>query len=165
MGEIDDCIEKAHIFYYLVNAGFGSDMKNPVFGTKKQDRNGLRLEQLDESIKLAHKRLIKTTVEHLDFEKCIQKYDDAQTFFYLDPPYRVTKPYAIPFKDGDYERLATVCSKMSGKFLMTINNDEYIKELFKNFNVMTHDVYYSICKNPSGRQEFEELIITNYELS
>jgi len=163
-GSIDDCIEKAHIFYYLVNAGFGSDMKNPVFGTKKQDRNRLRLDQLDDSIKLAHKRLIKTTIEHLDFKKCVNKYDDEQTFFYFDPPYRKTKPYAVSFNDKDYETLAVVCKNMNGKFLMTINNDEYIKELFKDFNIMTHEIYYSVCKTQNGRQDFKELIITNYDI-
>jgi DNA adenine methylase len=163
-GNIEDAIEKAHIFYYLVNAGFGSDMKNPVFGTKKQDRNRLRLEQLDESIKESHRRLLKTTIENLDFGACLNKYDDEQTFFYLDPPYRKTKPYAIPFTDNDYLRLSAACKELKGKFLMTINNDEYIKELFKDFYIMDHDVYYSVCKTDNGRKEFKELIITNYSI-
>lgn len=160
----DDCIEKAHVFYYLVNAGFGSDMKNPIFGTKKQDRNRLRLEQLDDTIELAHKRLIKTTIEHLDFRKCIEKYDDEQTFLYLDPPYRNTKPYAVKFGDNDYKDLSDICKNIKGKFLITINDDEYIRQLFKDFNIITHEVYYSVCKTDNGRQDFKELIITNYNV-
>lgn len=163
-GSISDPVEKAHIFYYLVNSGFGSDMKNPVFGTKKQDRNRLRLEQLDSNIRESHNRLIKTTIENLEFERCIKKYDDEKTFFYLDPPYRKTKPYAIPFSDADYERLADICKNMDGMFLMTINNDEYIKELFKDFNIMDHEVFYSVCKTDNGRANFKELIITNYDI-
>ena len=55
----DDAIEKAHVFYYLVNAGFASDMKNPVFGTKCQSKNGLRIEDVDNVIPDVYKRLSK----------------------------------------------------------------------------------------------------------
>lgn len=159
----EDAIEKAHVFYYLVNASFGSDIKNPIFGTKRQDRNRLRLEEIDETIPLAHKRLQKVTIENKSFEDIFRIYDGKDTFFYLDPPYRNKKQYAIgKFNDEQYQLLADCCTKAKGKWLLTINDDEYIRELFKNFNIITHDVYYSVCKTENGRKDFQELIITNY---
>ena len=38
-------------------------------------------------------------------------------------------------------------------------------KLFKYFNIITHDVYYSVCKTENGRQDFKELIITNYDIN
>ena len=163
--DFDDAIEKAHVFYYLVNAGFASDMKNPVFGTKCQSRNGLRLEELDKTIPKAYKRLQKVTIENKSFEKLFNIYDSSDTFFYLDSPYRNTKQYAVgKFTDDQYKLLADCCKNAKGKWLYTINDDEYIRDLFKDFNIITHDVYYSVCKTDNGRKDFKELIITNYDI-
>lgn len=163
--DVDDVVEKAKIFYYLVNAGFSSDMKNPVFGTKSQRRNGLRPEEIEQSINNAYKRLQKVTIENKPFEDIFRIYDNEDTFFYLDSPYRNTKQYAVgKFTDEQYIKLAECCKNAKGKWLYTINNDEYIKELFKDFNIIDHEVYYSICKTDNGRKGFKELIITNYDV-
>lgn len=157
-------IEQAHIFYYLVKAGFGADMKNPVFGTGK-DRNRLRLEQIDQDITEAHLRLLKVTIENKSFEKIFNIYDSEDTFFYLDSPYRDTKGYATgKFTDTDYELLASCCKIAKGKWLYTINDCDFIRELFKDFNIIDHKVYYSVCATENGRQDFSELIITNYDI-
>lgn len=162
----EDAIEKAHIFYYLVNAGFASDMKNPVFGTKRQSKNGLRLEEVDKVIPQVHKRLQRTTIENKSFEDLFRIYDGEDTFFYLDSPYRNTKQYVTgKFTDDQYDLLADCCRKAKGKWLYTINDDEYIRELFEGFNIMTHDVFYSVCKTENGRTDFKELIITNYDIA
>ena len=163
--DFDDAIEKAHVFYYLVNAGFASDMKNPVFGTKCQSRNGLRLEEVDSAIPEAYKRLQAVTIENKSFEDMFKIYDSAETFFYIDSPYRNTKQYAVgKFSDTQYKTLAECCRRAEGKWLYTINDDEYIRQLFSDFNIITHDVYYSVCKTSNGRQDFKELIITNYDI-
>lgn len=162
---IDDSIKRAHIFYYLVNAGFGADMKNPVFGTKK-DKFPLQIDKIERNIDLAYDRIKTVVIENLSFEKCIVKYDKEDTFFYLDPPYRNTKQYATgKFTDEQYKTLFDVCKSINGKFLMTINNDEYIREIFKDFNIIDNEIYYSICKTDNGRSAFKELIITNYEIN
>jgi len=156
-------IERAHVFYYLVNAGFASDMLNPVFGTKCQSRNGLRLEQIESTILAAYKRLQKVTIENKSFEQLFSIYDSSDTFFYLDSPYRNTKCYANgKFTDEQYKLLADCCKKSKGKWLYTINDDEYIRNLFSDFNIIPNDVYYSVCKTDKGRKNFKELIITNY---
>lgn len=161
----EDCIKRAHIFYYLVKAGFGADMKYPCFGTGA-DRNRLRLEQLEGDIKEAYKRLTKVTIENKSFENIFSIYDSKDTFFYIDSPYRNTKQYAVgKFTDEQYKLLADCCKNVKGKWLYTINDDEYIRELFKDFNILTHDVFYSVCKTQSGRQDFKELIITNYDIA
>jgi DNA adenine methylase len=160
-----DNIERAHIFYYLTKAGFGADMKNPVFGTG-QGRNRLRLEQIEDDIIKAHKRLLKVVIENKPFEDMLRIYDGRDTFFYLDPPYRNVKQYPVgKFTDEQYQLLAEYCQHIHGKWLLTINDDEYIKRLFGSFNIIPHNVYYNICQTQNGRRSFKELIITNYDIS
>ena len=162
--DFEDCIEKAHVFYYLVKAAFGSAMDRPRFGTGSQSRNGLRIEQIKDDINEAYKRLQKVTIENKSFEDIFKIYDSKDTFFYLDPPYRGTRGYRIgKFRDEQYKLLAECCRNAKGKWLCTINDDEYIRELFKDFNIITHEVFYSISKTQNGRRNYKELIITNYE--
>lgn len=160
----DDSIERAKAFYYLVKSGFGADMKNPVFGTGK-DRNRLRLESIEDDIKKAHERLLKVTIENKSFEQIFKIYDSEDTFFYIDSPYRNTKQYATgKFTDEMFEQLAECCENAKGKWLYTINDDEFIRKLFSEFNIIDHKVYYSVCKTDVGRSDFKELIITNYDV-
>lgn len=158
-----DCIKRAHMFYYLVKAGFGANMENPSFGTCV-GRSRLRLEQIEDDIEQASKRLQKVTIENKSFEAIFKTYDSVDTLFYLDSPYRNTTQYpCMKFKDEHYELLADCCKNSKGKWLYTINDDPFIRELFKDFNIITHDVYYSVSRNVDGRRNFKELIITNYE--
>lgn len=164
--DFEDNIEKAHVFYYLVEAGFASDMKNPIFGaTGHRNRSDLKIERIKENIDNAYNRLIEVTVENKSFEDILRMYDNEKTFFYIDPPYRNTKQYAVgKFTDEQYKLLAEKCKTLKGKFMITINNDEYIYDLFKDFNIINNEVHYSVCKQSEGMKYFKELIITNYEI-
>ncbi len=159
-----DNIERAKIFYYLNKSDFGADMKNPIFGVGK-DRSRLRLEQIKSDIELSHERLIKVIIEHKNFVDIFKIYDDKNSFFYIDSPYRNTKQYITgKFTDEQYYQLCDCCSNAKGKWLYTINDDLFIRELFKEFNIFTQDVPYSISKNQNGRYKNKELIITNYNI-
>jgi len=51
---------------------------------------------------------------------------------------------------------------MSGKFLLTINDDPFIRELFSVFETMNVDVFYNVSTKNTGRKKYSELIIKNY---
>lgn len=140
-------------------------MDRPRFGTKCQSRNGLRIEEIDETIPNAYKRLQKVTIENKSFEEIFKIYDSENTFYYLDPPYRGTYGYRLgKFTDEQYLLLSDCCKQSKGKWLLTINDDDYIREIFKNFYIMNHDVFYSISKQDEARKDYKELIITNYSI-
>ncbi len=161
-GEYKDNIERAHIFYYLVKAGFGAEMKDPCFGTGK-DRNRLRIEDIEKDIKASYNRLKTVTIENDSFENIIPRYDSPKTFFFMGPPYRNTKGYSTgDFTDEQYTLLRDLCKDMKGKFMLTINDDDFIKDLFQEFNILDHSVFYSMSKKEKSRRQFGELIITNY---
>lgn len=163
-------IQQAHILYYLLKAGVGASLPDGGgcgFGIAK-DRSRLRLNDLEKDIEEAHDRLSRVTIENRDFKNVIKSFDSIETFFYFDPPYRNTARSSYPvgeFTDEMYNDLFECCKNMKGKFLITINDDEYIRELFKDFNIIDHEVYYSVSKQDTGRINFKELIITNYTLT
>lgn len=159
-GNYKDEIHQAHVFYYLVKSGFGADMKSPSFGTGKR-RNGLKIEDIEKDILETAERLKNVELMNSSFEEVIEKHDNRDTFFFIDSPYRNTKGYAVgKFEDKQYELLYNLLKNTNGKWIYTINNDNFIRELFKEFNIRTNDVQYSVSN--TTRKEFSELIITNY---
>lgn len=164
-----DEVHQAQVLYYLLKAGVGASLPDGGgcgFGIAK-DSSRLRLNDIENDINSAHERLKNVTIENRSFEKLIDSFDSEDTFFYLDPPYRKTARSSYPvgeFTDEMYEILHKKCVGMKGKFLLTINDDEYIRDLFKDFNIINHEVYYGVSKQEKGRVNFKELIITNYNI-
>lgn len=162
-----DNINRAHILYYLLKAGTGASLPDGGgcgFGRCK-GISRLRLDKLPEDIRQAHTRLLKVTIECKDFKNIIDYYDSKNTFFYLDPPYRNTTRSSYPvgnFTDNDYIDLYNLCAKMQGKFLLSINDDAFIRSYFSEFKINEIKVPYSSSNTKKGRKKHSELIITNY---
>jgi len=53
-------------------------------------------------------------------------------------------------------------SNIRGKFLLTINDHDKVREWYNRFNINETEVIYSVCKEEKGRRKFKELIITSY---
>ena len=78
--------------------------------------------------------------------------------FYCDPPYHKTeKYYDAEFKQSDHERLNLCLNNIKGRFILSYNDDEYIRELYKNFNIIAVE-----RQNNLSSGSFKELIITNF---
>jgi DNA adenine methylase len=105
-------------------------------------------------------RLKNVKILNQSYEKVIKKYDSEDTFVYLDPPYVDSKQL---YKHGafDFEKLAKTLSKMKGKFLMSINDDPYIREVFSDF--YQKKIVIKAKGNKSiGAKDRPELLILNY---
>jgi len=106
--------------------------------------------------------------ENKDYEAVVKKYDNADTFFFIDPPYENTSKvfgYAQS-SEFDFERLKDVLSKIKGDFLLTINDSKRIRDLFRQFNIKPIKVPnpYSHRKISKQKAFRPELIITNYNI-
>lgn len=106
--------------------------------------------------------------ENKDYEAVVKKYDNADTFFFIDPPYENSdkKLGYAQSSEFDFERLKDVLSKIKGKFLMTINDSKRIRDLYKEFHIKPIKVPnpYSHRKNSKQKAFRPELIITNYSI-
>lgn len=116
-------------------------------------------------------RLKKVQIECLDFEKVIKKYDRPGTIFYLDPPYLGTEYYynqsGVKFKHEDHLRLFEVISSIKGKFLLSYYDNPTIKEMWKNYDMITRKTVKSSFgmsgkQKGSKRPEAVEMLIRNY---
>jgi len=105
-------------------------------------------------------KLKNTTILNKDALKVIEKYDSPKTFFYLDPPYE-------NLKQNDYknyidpQELYNVLKNIKGKFLLSYNDSENIRNIFKEFDKHQIKTKYSRTQYIKERPK-TELIIKNY---
>lgn len=83
--------EKAAIYAFLITSSFSSVYpRGGGFSGYKKDKDRLKLEVLIKKLKKnEYTDKLKSITEFLniDFEELINKYDDEDTYLYLDPPY------------------------------------------------------------------------------
>lgn len=153
-------IQRAARFFYLQKNCFGGKYHGRSFGaniTRPPSFNLLRIEQ---DLSEAHLRLARTAVEHLDWRKCIEKYDRENTLFYLDPPYWKTAGYGVDFSWSDYQDLADAMASVKGKMILSINGHPDIRELFSEFRMDEYRLRHNV--GGQGGPEASELVIYNW---
>ena len=150
-------IQHAAIYFILIKESYGSDTRS--FGCGKRNMIGA-VEYLSE----VQKRLQKTVIENKDFKSLIKTYDRQEALFYLDPPYHGTeKYYDNTFSKEDHYRLNLVLKQIKGKFILSYNDDDFIRTLYKDFNIESITRQNNLLmKNKHGNRQFQELIIKNY---
>lgn len=84
--------------------------------------------------------------------------------FYLDPPYHGTeKYYQTGFDDADHIRLRDCLKEIKGKFILSYNNDDFVRELYQGLNLSEVCRRNSLLERYDDKdKEYKELIIMNY---
>jgi len=152
-------INRAVRFLYLISQSFAGKGKDYGYGTNTRPSPQIFYKGVLDDLKV---RLRNTYVENLSFEKIIDKYDREYSFFFADPPYLETAGYGNTFGEKEHILLRNKLGNIKGRFLMTINDHEVIREMYKEFNIEEVEVPYSISKESKARKKYKELIITNY---
>ena len=114
-------------------------------------------------------RLQKVIIENKDFEKLIKQYDRLGTFFYCDPPYYETENYYedVGFTRNDHERLANALCNIQGKFLLSYNDCQEIRDIYSRRGISIEETtrLSNIAQRYESGKQYAELIISNYDTS
>ncbi|MCB6182297.1 DNA adenine methylase [Leeia sp. TBRC 13508] len=155
-------IQRAARFYYLQKLSFGGKVDGQTFGTATTSAPRLNLLRLEEDLSQAHLRLSRTFIEHLDWSKCIQKYDRPHTLFYCDPPYWDTEGYGVDFAFENYIELARLAKSIQGKMIVSVNDIPEMRKVFAGLSVETCSINYTVGQGDLARSKRSELIIKNW---
>lgn len=155
-------VKKAAYFYALVRYSYGSGAED--FACQPHSIwNDFPL------IDAASARLQKVVVENKDFEKLITQYDRDESFFYCDPPYYKTENYYMGggFGRADHKRLADLLCGIKGKFLLSYNDCEEIRELYDRPGILIEGIsrLSNLAQRYENGKEYPELLISNYDTS
>ncbi|MDO5125236.1 MAG: DNA adenine methylase [Ruminococcus sp.] len=142
-------IQRAAMFFVVVKTGFGASTR--TFGCNKKRLNTDTFEDIE-------KRLDGVVIENKDFENLIKVYDRENALFYCDPPYHKTeRHYTVKFTDEDHLRLCNALHSVKGKFVLSYNDDDYVRDLYKDCNIIAVE-----RSNSLSQGIFKELIIKNF---
>ncbi len=59
-------------------------------------------------------------------------------------------------------RLKESLSKVEGKFILSYNDNEYVRKLYKNYNIVEIERMSNMVKNEQRKPRYRELLIKNY---
>lgn len=152
-------IQRAARFYYLQKQAFGGKVADHSFGTSTTSAPRFNLLRIEEELSMAHLRLSRTLIEHLDWHQCIERYDRPHTLLYCDPPYWGTEGYGVDFPIGNYIHMSELARSIKGKMIISVNDIPEMRQAFKGLNIQTVCINYSLSGKSSPRQE---LVICNF---
>lgn len=109
-----------------------------------------------------------TTITNLGYEELVKR-EGENVFVYLDPPYYSATKSALYGKNGDlhksfdHEKFAARMKNCRHKWLITYDDNEYIKNLFSFANIIPWDLTYGMRNvTENSDQNGKELFISNY---
>ncbi|PPK77534.1 DNA adenine methylase Dam [Lacrimispora xylanisolvens] len=149
-------IQRAARFFCLIRESFGTDCKS--FRVCPRD-----MQKAVDYLKEVSGRLNRVVIENQDFERLIKTYDRPDALFYLDPPYyEAEKYYPDRFNPEDHERLQRCLGNIKGKFVLSYNDCQQIRDLFEGYTIIEVDRMDNLVNKDKSRR-YKELIIKNYE--
>ena len=153
-------IERAAFYYYLLSQSFGA--KGSTFAMNAKSR---RPKDIYRSFHKWANRLRFVTIENMSFEKLITTYDKPNAFFYCDPPYVSTESYyqnTVGFGEAEHRKLAELLHNVQGKFLLSYNDCDLVRELYSDLNIRTtREISYTL-NGARTKKGVQEVFVTNY---
>lgn len=149
-------IQRAARFFIMIKESFGAGLRS--FGIRPRDFKKVKMYLKDVS-----ERLNSVVIEQQDFQQIIKTYDREKALFYLDPPYYEAEGYySNRFSLDDHIRLKESLDNINGKFLLSYNDCDYIRELYDGYTIIEVDRLHNLSKE-KVKPKYKELIIKNYK--
>lgn len=158
-------IGRAIRFYGILRLAYGPKRVHNHFGIRREKRPEIHWPFVREEVAKIVSRLRGVWIERLPWERCVRTYDRADSFFYIDPPYRVdcSKSYRHFFSDEDHARLADVLiDGVKGRWLLSYNDDAFIRQLYRRRGITIEPLAVRYGIQGGFWKKAKELLIRNY---
>lgn len=159
-------LQRAARFLYLQRLAFGGKVAGRNFGVDARSSSTFNVTRLEPMLADLHERLAGVTIECLPYASFIARYDKPETLFYLDPPYWGCEDDYGPgvFARADFAQLAEQLAGIAGKFILSINDNPSVREMFAAFQMAAVSTTYSISSAHGAAKPVGELLISNFPL-
>jgi DNA adenine methylase len=162
----EDELHRALRFAYLVWYSYGAKGDHFAGGSAKmvEGRPLRSLDRVRELLAQTATRLRNVLIEQRDFSQVLTRYDSADAFFYLDPPYvhfgNLARYDAL--SEERRTELFQLLSELKGKFLMSFDDCDEVRDLSRRhkFQVERVEVSYTLANTPGSRGKRGEVLIT-----
>ena len=161
-------VDRALRFAYLTWYSFGA--KGEHFAQcSAREPSRKPLTRVRELLASTAARLAAVQIEQQDFATILQRYDSADSFFYLDPPYvdfQDNGRYA-PMDEARREEMFKLLAGLKGRFLLSFDDHPEIRRRAKQHGFLTRQekVPYTLSSKASARTKASELLVANYPIA
>lgn len=157
-------LERAARFLYLQRLAFGGKVSGRSFGVDYTGGARFNVNLLGPLLAEIHERLAGVTIENLDWQVFIDRYDRPETLFYLDPPYFGNEGDYGPgvFSRSDFSRMAKVLAGIKGRFILSLNDRPEVRDVFSAFRFADVGLTYTL-HGGEGSKVGEVIILDNKE--
>ena len=149
-------IQRAARFFFVINRSFGG--LGSYFAVQPGCPAVSSLQRADMLPELSQ-RLSQVVIEQLDYSVVIDKYDRYDSFFLVDPPYSIGLTYCNS-ADFDHVRLHDRLSSVKGRWILTYDDSDYIRELYSGYNIQSVSRRRGIIVDSEAM--YSEIIVSNY---
>ena len=171
-----DLLELGFSTFFLNRTNRSGILSGGVIGGKNQDGNfkiDARYNKADlieriESVAEYADRIELTSMDAVELIKSIRKPSE-KTFCYLDPPYYVKGRdlYLNYYNDDDHKAIAKAVKKYRGKWIISYDAVDFIRELYQGYRQKEYYLSYS-AGNPAKGKEIvvysDDLVIPEVEI-
>jgi len=148
LGLADNVIEQAKLYFIINRCSFSGATLSGGY-SEEASKKRYTASSIDrvEALDLSH-----MTIYNDDFEPFLCEHTTSKSFIFLDPPYYLQKKSNLYGNNGDmhekfdHNKLFDVI-KNKTNWLMTYNNCEYIRELYKQYVIIEVDWNYGMNKS------------------
>lgn len=159
-------IQKAARFLYIISRSFGGKGQHFGIGLTGEGGGNKSHKAIVERIDIISNRLDRVTVENYTAFELIPKYDYSNAFFYCDPPYSCGAGYeTTSCKDFKHEELRDLLKGIKGRFLLSYDDAPMIRELYKDFNIISVERTKGINNKNIIDNVYKEVIVCNYDIT
>jgi len=163
-------IELAYKYYYLNRTSFSGKMRNPSWGYRP--KRSIPPIRWKEKIIPCGEKLSNVKITNVDYEELLFAPPVGKNvLMFLDPPYYHAKQeshYICSFSEKEHIRLSNNLKKTPFKFILTYDDCEEIRNMYKWANIYEQQFFYRLDNsrnNNNKRKKGCELIITNFEVT
>ncbi len=154
-------LERAARFLYLQKLSFGGKVASRTFGAQMTGPARFDASKLGIVLEAIHERLSCVTIECLDWQAFLERWDRPSALFYLDPPYFGTENYYGKglFSPDQHGAMAEALSALKGRFILTLNDLPETREIYRRFEIESADLTYAAC-GAGQTKAAKEIIVT-----
>ncbi len=164
----DDPVKKAWAFLIVSCLGYRGvypGSSNYWAGRSPKNVNA-DLRALPRSVEEWKERFLKVRLECDDWEKVLNRYDSENTFFFADPPYRLSlidrKLYRCDMTDEQHINLLQALNKVQGQVMLCGYDSPLYSQFLKGWKRIEFPTTAFMSKKKSKRVE---ILWMNYDLS
>ena len=144
------------------------DIKSRMYFSNPNGWNIIKTDKLEKAAKI----LKDVKVSSIDYDSLLFE-DGKDVLIYIDPPYMCntelsnsSRLYFHNFEIKDHEKLFYSLKECKHKFVLSYDNNDFIKKLYKDFNIVETQWTYCGTSSANGintkKTKGKELIIKNF---